>query len=675
MGRGAAVTELRRGREWLWLALWLACVALLIPFVWPLGEVRYQEAHRQLLATATAERDRLVARWQQVAADRVAAAEGMHRQRQRQPRAGWVAHADPDAAGGWRFVSDPPSSTPSEADQRLYRLSREGGEHYEFVAGDAERAVDAYSFFLARIDSAELRDRLSWAAARARRGAAGAASGDVAETPEASTDLNHTLADGMLERLLTAPNARRSRSELGVPVALLAGWALLERDATAARVEAVRSLVSENFGALPLAYAERCVKRAGVEGDDLSERLAFRRQLLSSDGASGLASSATPLVWRDDWLYLKEGDAISAQPLATADLGFASSAAVGEASLAGSMTGSPTVAIHSLAHAPAVAALEARPQDWARATVTLADGSTHPVAWLERSDPQWPAALASLARERQLWRWGAALLLTTIAIAGVVSLLAIFRLRRLAALRVRLLANVSHELRTPITSIRIFSELLTEGPVDPVQQQRFGSLLLAESQRLGQIVDDLLDFASQRRTQRPLPRVRTDIGALIETIAHGFRFRAEQEQVGFEWSFDCRDDADGFLETDATAVERVLLNLLDNALKYRRQEHATVSLRAICDSQRLRIQVRDNGVGIARADQPRVFEEFYRARYEEFQVRGAGLGLAISQRLATALGGRLLVESREGEGSVFTLELPRASEPGAAAAGAVREIS
>lgn len=99
--------------------------------------------------------------------------------------------------------------------------------------------------------------------------------------------------------------------------------------------------------------------------------------------------------------------------------------------------------------------------------------------------------------------------------------------------------------------------------------------------------------------------------------------------------------------------------MLDNALKYRRRESPRIALSLEQAGERVRIAVADNGPGIPRADRERVFEVFYRVRYDDYEVKGSGLGLAIARRLARNLGGDVLLESREGEGSTSTLELPR----------------
>jgi len=228
------------------------------------------------------------------------------------------------------------------------------------------------------------------------------------------------------------------------------------------------------------------------------------------------------------------------------------------------------------------------------------------------------------------------------------------RERHLARLRARLLANVSHELKTPITSIRMFSEMLAEDPADSGRTRRFGDLLRAESLRLSGLIENLLDFSRLGRKEEKLTLEPVDLGGLLARVSEGFSFRAREKGVDFSFQSGTLPT----LESNAPALERILSNLLDNAFKYRRPEGPRVRLQAEDLGERVRICVEDNGIGIPRRDREKVFEEFYRVRYDDYGVQGSGLGLSIARRLARKLGGEITVESREGAGSTFTLILP-----------------
>jgi signal transduction histidine kinase len=207
----------------------------------------------------------------------------------------------------------------------------------------------------------------------------------------------------------------------------------------------------------------------------------------------------------------------------------------------------------------------------------------------------------------------------------------------------------------------MFAEMLAQDPVSEEQVERFAGHLQAESTRLGHLVEELLDLSRLGRQEAELPREPVDVAPLLGRVAAGFAYRAREKEVAFRAAGLPDGPANGssvVLVTNAAAVERIVENLLDNALKYRRREGPSITLTLERMGNRVRIAVADNGPGISRGDRERVFEEFYRVRYDDYGVKGSGLGLAIARRLARKLGGEVRLESREGEGSTFTLELP-----------------
>jgi signal transduction histidine kinase len=257
-----------------------------------------------------------------------------------------------------------------------------------------------------------------------------------------------------------------------------------------------------------------------------------------------------------------------------------------------------------------------------------------------------------------------------ILLGGLFILRAIRRERDLARLRLRLLANVSHELKTPVTSIRMFAEMLSGNGTDPARARGFAGHILRESERLSRLIEDVLDTARPERAMDALHPEPVDIAALVRSIASPFAERAREAGIDVRLEGADSDAGDVTVETSAPAVERILSNLLDNALKYRRPRDARIVLALERAGSGVRIVVRDNGPGIAGKDRARVFDEFYRARYDDYAVKGAGLGLAIARRLARRLGGDIRVDSKEGQGSTFTLSLPAKAPSGAGARGA-----
>lgn len=227
----------------------------------------------------------------------------------------------------------------------------------------------------------------------------------------------------------------------------------------------------------------------------------------------------------------------------------------------------------------------------------------------------------------------------------------------------RFLASVSHELRTPLTSVVAFSEGLLAG--------NYGELNEAQSERLQVIktaarhqralIEDLLD----------LSRVRLGKAEVFTTEFHLEEFLREVEMLGRplveEAGLEMRVDiagASGELVQDAAKLRQILLNLLTNAVKFTKE--GTVTLRASAPSpDRVRIDVEDTGIGIRSAEMDLVMEEFYQGQTTDGSAPlGAGLGLAISHGLARLLGGELAIASAEGEGSVFSVNIPREYSPG-----------
>jgi two-component system sensor histidine kinase SenX3 len=230
------------------------------------------------------------------------------------------------------------------------------------------------------------------------------------------------------------------------------------------------------------------------------------------------------------------------------------------------------------------------------------------------------------------------------------------RLRRLEAIRQEFVANVSHELKTPIGGIALLAETLAATD-DPADLERRIDLLVDDAHRLGRVVDDLLELSEVEGRDRQ--REPVDLGALVEESARSLHATAEREGVALEL-----DLAEGLACLgDARQLSSAITNLIDNALKYTDgRSPVTVSVRP--GDGWADVVVTDRGIGIPQPEQERVFERFYRVDKARSRVRGGtGLGLALVRNVGRAHGGEVLVTSREGEGSTFTLRLPLVSVP------------
>ena len=217
-------------------------------------------------------------------------------------------------------------------------------------------------------------------------------------------------------------------------------------------------------------------------------------------------------------------------------------------------------------------------------------------------------------------------------------------------------STVSHELRTPLTSIYGFAETLMRSDVDFSDPERatFLRYIASESERLIQIVDDLLNVARLEAGTLAVSVEPVDVGeaareaaAAVEAHANGQRFAVDVEPGKV------------VVRADREKLTQVLVNLLDNAVKYS-PEGGTITLSARRRTDTAEIVVADEGIGIPRSHQQRIFSKFFRTDRSVTGTAGTGLGLFLVRGLVAAMGGRIWVESEEGSGSRFTFDLPLA---------------
>jgi two-component system phosphate regulon sensor histidine kinase PhoR len=218
-------------------------------------------------------------------------------------------------------------------------------------------------------------------------------------------------------------------------------------------------------------------------------------------------------------------------------------------------------------------------------------------------------------------------------------------------------STVSHELRTPLTSIYGFAETLLRQDVMFGEEERltFLGYIASESQRLTSIVDTLLNVARLDTGDLQVNLAPTDvrdvvdqaIAAAHEAGVNGHRFVVELPEGPLA------------ARADAEKLRQVFTILLDNALRYS-PDGGTVTVGAARRRETVEVSVADEGIGIPQADQEQIFRKFYRGADADFRAGagGTGLGLFIARGLVTAMGGRIWVTSREGEGSRFSFELP-----------------
>ncbi len=224
------------------------------------------------------------------------------------------------------------------------------------------------------------------------------------------------------------------------------------------------------------------------------------------------------------------------------------------------------------------------------------------------------------------------------------------RLREVDELERNFLMRVTHELRTPLTAISGHVQALDEGVVGPDDLDESLGAVNEEVRRLDRLVGDLLDLTRLEAHQFRVVSEEVGLHALLERAASSFREKARTNDVAFDTPIENAPT----IITDGDRVLQIVNNLLDNAFRWT-PKGGTVALGCNSSNGIAAITVTDTGRGIAPAEREAVFHPFYSRRGEG----GTGLGLSIARELATALGGRLSVESEPGQGTTFTLSLPR----------------
>ena len=278
--------------------------------------------------------------------------------------------------------------------------------------------------------------------------------------------------------------------------------------------------------------------------------------------------------------------------------------------------------------------------------------------------PHWEMAVyllnpAQLNQSARTLRLTLGLLIGVLVLAiGLGSALIVADLRRQLALarqKTDFVSNVSHELKTPLTSIRLFSELLSEGRVpEPEKQRQFLQIITAETARLTRLINNVLDFARMERGEKKYQFAPCDLTPLVlETVES---IRPLLEKSGFKLTVE-RPSAAVKISGDRDALAQVLVNLLSNAEKYSGdRKEIGVQVRGGLTAE---VRVLDRGPGVPRGCEEKIFGQFFRADDSLASgIQGSGLGLTLARQIARAHGGEVVYEPREGGGSCFVLRLP-----------------
>jgi two-component system phosphate regulon sensor histidine kinase PhoR len=231
-------------------------------------------------------------------------------------------------------------------------------------------------------------------------------------------------------------------------------------------------------------------------------------------------------------------------------------------------------------------------------------------------------------------------------------------IRRLESHRRDFVANVSHELRTPLAAIQGFVETLGDESLTPERRRQYLEVIARNAERLRALIEDLLELSRIEGRSQPLALEPIDVAPLASSLLRDLRPRIEARRLATSLS-----GAAPLALADRRALEQVLQNLLDNAIKYT-EPGGRVEVRLAGVAGKVRIEVADTGIGIPAADRARVFERFYRVdKARSRDLGGTGLGLAIVKHLVQAMDGEIFLTSREGEGTEVAVVLPAARAP------------
>ena len=249
-----------------------------------------------------------------------------------------------------------------------------------------------------------------------------------------------------------------------------------------------------------------------------------------------------------------------------------------------------------------------------------------------------------------------AVVIVAILFGGFLAIRSIAKELQIAKLKSEFVSTVSHEFRTPLTSIRYLAELLQRGRVqEDNKKQQYYETITSESERLSRLIENILDFSKIEAGMKEYKFEETDMAKLAEDVAARFGEQVAGEKFVIEQEISNQMPK---VFVDKEAVSRALFNLLDNAFKYS-EGSLKVYLRVWSDEENIFLEVKDEGIGISKKDQAKIFEKFYRSGdVHHTSVKGSGIGLTLVAHIIKAHEGDVLLESELGKGTKVTIRLP-----------------
>lgn len=227
-------------------------------------------------------------------------------------------------------------------------------------------------------------------------------------------------------------------------------------------------------------------------------------------------------------------------------------------------------------------------------------------------------------------------------------------------------ANVSHELRSPMTSMKGYVQAMLDGVIADEDKPRYLQVVLDETNRLTDLVRDLLDLSRLESGKFPMDIAPFDANEMMRRILIRFEQRIEQKGIDVDVQFAPEPC---MAQGDVNRINQVVSNFIDNAVKFMNGTGSRLTLRTCCEGENICFIVQDNGPGISPADQPHIFDRFYKADKAHTSGMGTGLGLSICRHIIQQHGQEIHLQSRPGE-TVFSFSLPAAPASGRPAIGA-----
>ena len=220
-------------------------------------------------------------------------------------------------------------------------------------------------------------------------------------------------------------------------------------------------------------------------------------------------------------------------------------------------------------------------------------------------------------------------------------------------------ANVSHELRSPITSIKGFAQGMLDGTIPQEMHNRYLQVVFDETQRLAKLINNLLNLSRMENEETSLAFSHFDLNEMTRRVLISRMTQIDDKNMEIEVDFESENC---YVHADADQIQQVIINLLDNAIKYT-PSHGTVTLSTKTENDHVVMRVKDNGVGIPEEDAPYIFDRFYKVDKAHTVGKGTGLGLAICKRIMDRHSQQLRLVSGTG-GAVFEFTLEKGNAPG-----------